>query len=167
MSAIVLVALVSDIYDGVIARRLHCDTASLRVADSLVDTAFYLGVLCALWMRKPDVVRLEWPLLAALLTLECVRYGVDLKKFRRSASYHSYLAKAWGLTMAVALILVFASGAGGVLLAAALILGILSDVEGLIISALLPRWQHDVKTIGRALTLRRAMLAKDQLARLP
>ncbi|MBE7181529.1 MAG: CDP-alcohol phosphatidyltransferase family protein, partial [Terriglobus roseus] len=125
LSACVLVALLSDIYDGVIARRLGCDTAAIRVADSLVDTVFYLGVLVALWIRKPEVVRHEWPLLAILLMLEGVRYVVDLRKFGRSASYHSYLAKAWGLVMAIALILVFASSAGGLLLAAALVLGIL------------------------------------------
>lgn len=158
LSTIVLIALLSDIYDGVIARRLACETAAIRVADSLVDTVFYLGVLAALWLRKPEVVRSEWPLLAVLLSLECVRYLVDLSKFGKTASYHSYLAKVWGLVMAIALILVFASSAGGVLLVLALVLGIVSDMEGLIISLVLPRWQHDVKTISRALALRRAML---------
>lgn len=59
LSGIVLVALLSDIYDGVIARKLQCDTPAIRVSDSLVDTVFYLGVLAALWIRKPDVVRWE------------------------------------------------------------------------------------------------------------
>lgn len=159
LSGCVLVALVSDIYDGVIARRLGCDTPAIRVADSLVDTVFYLCVLAALWLRKPEVVRRERPLLAILLTLECVRYVVDLRKFGRSSSYHSYLAKTWGLVMVIALILVFAFSRGGILLGIALVLGILCDVEGLVMSAILPQWQHDVKTIPRALALRRAMLA--------
>ncbi|GAA3753043.1 hypothetical protein GCM10022270_09610 [Terriglobus aquaticus] len=159
LSVCVLIALLSDIYDGVIARRLGCDTPAIRVADSLVDTVFYLGVLAALWLRKAAVVRREWPLLAILLTLECVRYVVDLRKFGKSSSYHSYLAKTWGLVMAISLILVFAFSRGGLLLGIALVLGILCDVEGLAMSAILPQWQHDVKTIPRALALRRAMLA--------
>ena len=158
LSGCVLVALLSDIYDGVLARRLGSETAAIRVADSLVDTVFYLGVLLALWLRKPQVIHRAWPLLAALLTLELVRYLLDWQKFGRSASYHSYLAKAWGLVMAIALILVFASSAGGLLLAAALCLGILADLEGLAMSVILPAWQHDVKTIPRALELRRKML---------
>lgn len=99
-------------------------------------------------------------MLAAVLALECIRYIFDLRKFGKSASYHSYLAKAWGLTMAIALIAVCALDAGKVLLGFALVLGILCDLEGLVMSGLLPRWQHDVKTIPRALALRRSMLAE-------
>ena len=160
LSGCVLVALLSDIYDGVIARRLGCDTPAIRVADSLVDTVFYLGVLAALYLRRPLVVHREWPLLALLLTLEGARYMVDLRKFGRSASYHSYLAKVWGLVMAIALIVVFARSEGDSLLALALVLGILSDIEGLVISVILPQWAHDVKTIGRALVLRRTMRSR-------
>ncbi len=43
LGGIVLVALVDDILDGVLARRWQCDTASLRLADSMADTFFYLA----------------------------------------------------------------------------------------------------------------------------
>ncbi len=155
LAALVFVALLTDIYDGVLARRMGCDTPAIRLADSLVDTVFYLGVLWALWIRVPHALQRYWPLLAVLLGLELVRYVLDLLKFGKAASYHSYLAKAWGLVMAVAVMVVLALDRATVLLAVAMVLGIASDVEGLVFSFMLPVWRNDVKTLRQALALRR------------
>ena len=94
LAAIVVIALVDDIYDGVAARRWDCDTPTMRMSDSLADTVFYLGVAVALWIREPDVLRNNWILISVLFGLEGARYIFDLKKFGRAASYHSYMAKA-------------------------------------------------------------------------
>ena len=157
LAAIVLIALVSDIYDGVLARRWHCDTPGIRLADSMVDTVFYLAVLFALWTRQAALLKPYWPLLAVLFALEAVRFLYDLRKFSKAASYHSYLAKTWGLVMAVAVILVLALGKGAWLLAISLVLGICCDLEGLAMSIILPVWKNDVKTIAAALRLRRSL----------
>ena len=161
LSAIVLVALLSDIYDGILARRWHTDTPALRLSDSLADTVFYLGVLAALWHRKPDVVRHLWPLLTSLLALEAARYIYDLRKFGKAASYHTYLSKAWALVMAIALIGVFASSYGAVLLGLSLALGILCDIEGLVISSMLLQWQNDIPGIRAARQVRRRQESKN------
>jgi phosphatidylglycerophosphate synthase len=157
LAAIVFIALLSDIYDGVLARRWGCDTPHIRLADSLVDTVFYLGVLWALALRTPETLLRYWPLLAVLLALEGVRYVYDLRKFGRAASYHSYLAKIWGLVMACAVMAVLAFGRWPGLLAASMVLGICSNAEGLCFSIMLPTWRNDVKTCKHALALRRQM----------
>lgn len=157
LAAVVLVALLSDIYDGVLARHFACDTPRIRLADSLVDTVFYLGVLWALFLRVPATLLRYWPLLASLLMLEGLRYVVDLRKYGRAASYHSYLAKLWGLVMAAAVMSVLALGRWPGLLAASMLLGICSNIEGLCFSMLLPAWCNDVKSYKHAMTLRRQM----------
>ena len=157
LSAMVFAALLSDIYDGVLARRWNCDTPAIRLADSMVDTVFYLAVLVALWIRVPAALHTWWPLLTALLVLEAVRFAFDWWKYGKAASYHSYLAKAWGLVMAVSVMVVLATGNYGVLLALSMIMGILCDLEGLTMSTILPVWRNDVKTIGRALAIRREL----------
>ena len=155
LAAAVIVALVSDIYDGVIARRLGTDTAALRIADSLTDTVFYLGVLLALSIRVPQALQRFWPLLVVLLALEIIRYCYDLAKFGRMASYHSYLAKAWGLVMAVSVMIVFITGRFEILLVVSMLMGVLNNIEGLTFSLLLPVWRRDVKTITDAIAIRR------------
>ena len=159
LGLIVAVALLSDIYDGILARRWGGETADLRMSDSVADTIFYLGVVWALWLREPQVLRTNWQLLVALLGLEAVRYVYDFWKFGKAASYHSYLAKTWGLLIAVAVVGVFAFDGLRLLIWVALIFGIVVNLEGLAMSALLPQWKNDVKTLGRAWELRKTMLA--------
>ncbi len=155
LAGMVVGALVSDIYDGVLARRWSCDTAGVRLFDSMADTMFYLCTAFALWMSEPQLWRSYGGLLVVLLVLEAVRFAFDFAKFGRPASYHSYLAKLWGLVMAVAVIGVFALDHSNVLVPAALVLGILCNVEGLAMSAVMPVWRKDVKTLAEAWRIRR------------
>jgi phosphatidylglycerophosphate synthase len=155
---IVLVALVDDIYDGVLARRWGCDTPGVRLMDTSADTVFYLGVAWALWIRDAQVLRGNWHLLATLGALEVVRFGFDLWKFGKGASYHSYLAKAWGLVMGVGLIAVLSFGGPRWMVWVSIMVGIAADCEGLAMSLILPRWQNDVKTLAAAWRLRGKMI---------
>lgn len=80
-------------------------------------------------------------------------------KFGKPASYHSYLAKAWGLIMAVAVVAAFATGGGGTLICVSLALGILCNAEGFAMSLILPKWTRDVKGISAAMRLRTAEIS--------
>jgi phosphatidylglycerophosphate synthase len=160
LAAIVVFALVDDIADGMLARRWNCDTASLRLADSCADTVFYLGVVAALWVRVPQVLRVNAWWLAALFVLEGLRYAFDFWKFGKGASYHSYLAKTWGLVLAVSIVSVLARGGPVGAITFAVALGIVTNLEGLTMSLMLPNWQNDVKTLAAARRLRGEMLAR-------
>src|SRR3984957_21349367 len=81
LAGIVVGALVSDIYDGVLARRWRCDTAGVRLFDSMADTVFYLFTAVALWVNQPRLCRSYWELLVALLGLEGARFAFDFVKF--------------------------------------------------------------------------------------
>lgn len=151
---------VSDIFDGVLARRLGTATAKLRVADSVVDIAFYVFVLIAVGEVNWAAIRGNMWLIAAVIALEAVRLVVDLVKFGRIASYHTYTAKIWGLLLMLAVGSVLCFGGGVWLLTVSLIWGIVSEVEGLTFSVILREWVHDVKTLPRALAIRRAEQAK-------
>lgn len=160
LGAMIAAACLSDVFDGVLARRWGTATAALRRADSIADTVFYLGVLAAIVMRHWPVLRERIGLLAALLAIEVLRVGFDWIKFRRIASYHAYSAKIWGLLLAAATIALLCFDRGFWLLTLALIWGILSDFEGLAISAILPECRQDIKSLRSAFILRRAMRAQ-------
>lgn len=155
MTICILVALLSDVFDGIIARRLGTTTEFLRRYDSIADTSFYCGVAAGAWILYPTTLRANAIGLGALLFLEAARHVFDRIKFRKAASYHSWLAKAWGLVLAAASIALMEFGIAGGWLRAAILLGILVNVEGLIISLVLPCWQHDVPTLWHALNLRK------------
>jgi phosphatidylglycerophosphate synthase len=167
LAALVVAALASDIFDGVLARRWRCDTAGVRLFDTMADTVFYLCAAIALWIGQPQLLRANAALLGTLLALEVVRFGVDLAKFGKPASYHSYLAKAWGLTMATAVVAAFAapnSAHAGGLVPMALAVGIACDLEGLAMSLMLPVWRKDVKGLRAAWELRREMVGAGRTA---
>jgi phosphatidylglycerophosphate synthase len=154
LAGIVVAALLSDIYDGVLARRWKCDTAGVRFFDSMADTVFYLCTAVAFWIRLPLLWQSYAGLLVGLLALEGVRFAFDFVKFGRPASYHSYLAKAWGLVMAIAVIGSFAAQRASVLVPVALVLGIVCDLEGLAMSWVMPLWRKDIKTLREAWRIR-------------
>ena len=157
--ALILTGLLTDIFDGILARRWHCDTPAGSLFDSMADTVFYAGVALALWIAHPELFRSNWPLLATLAALEAARFAFDFAKFGKPASYHSYCAKAWGLLLASALIAEFATGRASTLITAAIAWGILCDLEGLAMSLILPAWLNEVKTLRTALNLRRLLLS--------
>lgn len=154
LASLIVIALFSDIFDGVLARRWHCDTPAVRLFDSMADTAFYLCTAAALWLRYPHLWKTHALLFSSLLTLEITRFLYDFAKFGKPASYHSYLAKSWGLLLAISIVTAFLTPHAEILIAAALLLGILCDLEGLAMSILLPTWHRDVKTFRHAYRLR-------------
>lgn len=161
LAAMVVIALLSDIFDGVLARRWKCDTASVRLFDSMADIVFYLGCAAALWMSRPQLTQSFAVPLAIVIGLEALRLVFDLVKFGKPTSYHTYLAKTCGLVLAITIVMSFAAHTMAVLKFAwwiALGIGVLYCLEGLAISLIMPEWQNDLKTLGSALALRRRIL---------
>ena len=152
--ALALVAgFVSDVLDGVVARRAGAVTPLLRRLDSVVDTVFYLGVAYATWHRHPAELRaLALPILV-VMGAEALNYAVAYARFRREASYHARSARLWGLLLFLALFLLLATGRA-TLLPVALAAGMVAQVETLAITLLLPQWRHDVPSVWNARRLR-------------
>jgi phosphatidylglycerophosphate synthase len=146
----ILTAFISDVYDGVLARKLGIATGRLRSYDSRTDLIFYATAAWTVWLVHPEEIRRVAPLLAILLVFELVRPTFDIAKYGKQSSYHSYSAKAFGVSLVLTLILLMGFGIGGVFLSIAIVLGILADIEGLVISLMLPVWTHDVKSLFHA-----------------
>lgn len=149
-------AFLSDIWDGVLARRLGIATANLRRLDSVADTLFYAACVFAAWHLYPAAIARHLGSLAVLATLEVMRYALDFLKFRREASYHMWSSKVWGIALFLGFFGLLVLGSSGVALSGAIYVGIFADLEGLLISLALRRWQADVPTLVHALRVRRA-----------
>ena len=149
------VAALSDVYDGVLARRFNVETASLRQWDSVADTIFFLGVCAGMWFAFPGVIRqYSWGIIA-IMAIEGIRYVYDYYKFRRGASYHALSAKVFGVSLLVATIAIMGFGRAEPFLPLALVIGIISELEGLVISFILKEWTYNVKHLGKAVALRK------------
>jgi phosphatidylglycerophosphate synthase len=149
-------AFLSDIFDGVIARRLGVATPVLRRLDSAADTLFCLACVFAVWHLFPTAIVVRLVPLSLLVLLEVVRYVIDLAKFRREASYHMWSSKVWGIALFVGFFGVLVLGSAGVSFSVAVYVGIIADLEGLAISLALRTWQADVPSLFHALRIRSA-----------
>ena len=144
------VAFVSDIFDGVLARRLGVVSARLREADGWTDVWFYLWVAASTWQsQRATVVTLVLPI-ALTIGAQVAAWIVDWLKYRRVSNYHTYLGKAWGITLFVAIVALFGFGNGTRYLWVAAMVGIVCALEEIAITLTLDKWTHDVPSIFHA-----------------
>lgn len=158
LAAVVYAALVSDVFDGVVARRLGISTPALRHADTIVDTVFYLAAAAALVIVVPHAFASVESLLMVFVTIHIARAIFEVTKFGRVALYHMWSAKTFGLLLAAAFGYTFMTSRVNVLLAVALSVGIWNELEGVLTSVVLPSWQCDVPSVVHA--VRRARLSR-------
>lgn len=151
-----VVAVLSDIFDGVIARRLGISTANLRSADSWADRWLYVCVAIAAWLAHKEVIMTFRIPLLLVLGLQGLWWIVNLAKYGKPACYHTYSAKLWGISLLVAAIALFGWGYGGITLWIAILLGCIHTVEEIGMTLILPTWHHDILSMVHALRLRQA-----------
>ncbi len=158
-----IIAVLSDIFDGIIARRLGVSTANLRQADSWADVALYVCVAAAAWWVHQDIVLAFRVPLLVVVAAQALWWLVNLVKYGKPASYHTYSAKLWGITLVAATLSLFGFNSGGIALWIAILVGIVHTLEEIVMTLLLPSWQHDVLSLAHALRLRRELSTTQNL----
>jgi len=102
----------SDIFDGILARRFGVATPALRRYDSITDVTYYLFILGALWRLSHDVVTDNLWAVVVILATEAGSILVCAVKFGKYPATHSWLAKFYGLCLLAGLIALLAFDAG-------------------------------------------------------
>jgi phosphatidylglycerophosphate synthase len=150
-----IIAFFSDIFDGIIARKLKVSTVGLRQADSIADVCLYLSIGASLWLVRPEIIiDFKIPLIV-VITAQLILYALSLIKFRKPPSFHTYTAKAWGITLFIATIGIFGfNWANGLWLAIAFCL--INTIEEIVMILILPEWHHDILSIFHALRLKKS-----------
>jgi phosphatidylglycerophosphate synthase len=156
-----VIAVLSDIFDGVIARRLGVNTVQLRQADSWADICLYVCVAISAWLVYPEVIiAFRVPLLMAV-TAQLTLFTVSLLKFQKFPSFHTYTAKLWGLALLAATVGLFGFEQAN-LLWLAIALCLINSLEEIVMTLILPEWQCDVLSLFHAINLRRTAAPKSQ-----
>lgn len=144
---ILLAGTLSDIFDGILARRFGVATPALRRYDSASDIIYYLFILGAAWILCRPVLERTWPWVAAILGSEALAIAVGFLKFGKYPAAHSWLAKLFGLCLLGGLValLVFAAGDWSVMTMA--VVALVSNAETIGIHLLATEPPVDVKSI--------------------
>lgn len=154
--AVLFAALMSDLFDGIAARRLGVSRPWLRRYDSATDVVFHLSILVSVWiLREPIVTEYVWGL-GVVLVSEVACNVVSLAKNRALPATHSYAAKVWAPLLALTFAVVLGWGEPWPLLDLAIGYGVLVNLEVVAIILLTPGEAVDIPTIAHAWRLRRS-----------
>ncbi len=139
--------LITDIFDGIIARKLNVSSEKLRVWDSNVDQFFWLIVIGSIFYLNVDFVKENIIWIGTIILLELICYLISYIKFKKSIATHSILAKVWTLSLLGFLIDLTLNSTSQIPFIICIVLGITSRIEILLIIKKLKEWTTDVPSI--------------------
>jgi CDP-diacylglycerol--glycerol-3-phosphate 3-phosphatidyltransferase len=154
--AIVLltVGLLSDIFDGIIARQLKISTQKLRRLDSAVDQFFFIAYSIACYLQCPTFFALHSTKLILLFGIEAGTYIVSYIKFKKEIATHSMGAKIFTLLLFATLVEIIVHCQSNYLFIICFWVGIITRLEIIGIILLLKTWTNDVPSLYHAWLLR-------------
>lgn len=155
--AVVLLAvgLLSDIFDGIIARQLGISTQKLRRLDSTADQIFWLLVAASVYIQCPQFFKSNYVMLIILFASEALTYVISFIKFKKEVATHAIASKLWVLTIFATLVQVMLTCNEGILFTICFYLGIITRFEIVAILLLLKQWTNDVPSVYHAVQLRK------------
>lgn len=149
------IGLLTDIFDGIIARKLNVSTQNLRRLDSTVDQAFFISFAIATYIQCPNFFTANVIKLTILFSIEALTYIVSFVKFKKEIATHTIGAKIWTLFLFATLVQIIAQCNSLVVFELCFWIGILTRLEIIAIIITLKKWTNDVPTFYHSLMLRK------------
>ena len=146
IATLMVVGLLTDIFDGIIARKLNVSSEKLRIWDSNVDQFFWIAIISSIFYLEFEVVKpLIW-LISLIVGLELLAYLISYIKFKRTIATHSLMAKFWTLTLLTFLMELVLNGSSSTFLFCFWV-GIISRLEIILIIIGLKNWATDIPSV--------------------
>ena len=126
---ILIAATLSDIFDGILARKFGVATPALRRYDSITDIIYYLFILAVAWILCRAVIVGNLWLIALILLSEAACIFTCLLRFGRYPATHSILAKIYGLCLLGAFVALLVFNAGDRVIAGLAVVALAANLE--------------------------------------
>jgi CDP-diacylglycerol--glycerol-3-phosphate 3-phosphatidyltransferase len=147
--------LLTDIFDGIIARKTGVSSERLRRLDSQTDLIFWLSLGFACYFLNPELMQKHWIGILLIFIMEALCYIVSFWKFGKETCTHAFLSKMWGLSLLIAFTYLIGFQQTGWAFYLTVGLGFISHVDVILIILLLPKWQYDVPSSYHAWEIRK------------
>ena len=144
-----IAALLSDVLDGALARRLGASSETGRLLDSWADLLIALVSFAGATLLWPDTMREEAGYFALVLAALVIPNAWGLLRFRRLLGYHTVSAKSSGVLLAVGAVLLF-TGLTPVPFRLASFVELAVAAEYIAISLVVPQWTGEMKSVWHA-----------------
>ncbi|MES2762421.1 MAG: CDP-alcohol phosphatidyltransferase family protein [Bacteroidota bacterium] len=153
-------AILSDVFDGMLARRLKISTVEMRQLDTKIDTVFWFSCLFYLCMNQTQFLRSHIIELFVLVFSELFIIALGKLKFNERISYHTILSKCWALCLLWFFIDICLNNACGFSFAISFWYGLVVQFEILMIAVILKTSHTDVPSVLQAIKLRKGLVIK-------
>jgi CDP-diacylglycerol--glycerol-3-phosphate 3-phosphatidyltransferase len=149
---LLICALVTDLADGYLARRLHQESEFGARLDSWGDFALYITTPVSAWLLWPSLIIREAPYVIVVLVSFVLPILFGFVKYQRLTSYHTWGAKLSAVLMGCATLLLFAGGPAFPFHFSTVVL-VITQIEEISITAVLPSWRANVPSLVHALRI--------------
>ncbi|EJL74859.1 CDP-alcohol phosphatidyltransferase family protein [Chryseobacterium populi] len=146
--------LLTDIFDGIIARKAGVSSEKLRRIDSQTDLVFWLSLGFASYFLNPEFLKSEYKGILLIFVMEALCYLVSFLKFGKETCTHAFLSKMWGLSLLIAFTYLIGFQEVGWAFYLTVMLGFVSHIDVILIILLLPKWQYDIPSSYHAWKIR-------------
>lgn len=162
LSIIILMylGLFSDIFDGIIARKLNVQTEKLRRLDSQIDLVFWIAIGVSVWILYPELIKQNSIFISLIFIMEALCYAISFIKFGKETCTHALISKLWGITLVIAFTSLIGFNYAGIPFYTCIVIGLLSHLDVILIILLLPKWDHDIPSFYHALQIRKGIPIK-------
>lgn len=155
--------LLTDIFDGIIARKGGVSSEKLRRLDSQTDLVFWLSLGFASYFLNAELIKNEWKGVALIFIMEALCYMISWLKFGKQTCTHAFLSKMWGLSLLIAFTYLIGFQQAGWTFYLTVILGFVSHIDVILIILILPKWQYDVPSSYHAWKIRKGKQRKKSI----
>jgi cardiolipin synthase (CMP-forming) len=149
-----IAALLSDVLDGALARRLGASSETGRLLDSWADLLIALVSFAGATLLWPDTMREEAVYFALVLAALVIPNAWGLLRFHRLLGYHTLSAKSSGVLLAVGAVSLFTGLTPWVFRLASFV-ELAVAAEYIAISLIVPGWTGEMKSAWHAWRHRR------------
>lgn len=158
--SLMFLGLLTDIFDGIVARKQKLSTENLRRIDSQVDLIFWLSIGGCVWILYPELILSNKYFIALIVVMEGLCYAVSLIRFGKETCTHAFLSKLWAISLLVTFTAMIGFGTAGIPFMITVIMAFVSHVDVILIMLILPKWQHDIPSSYHAWLIRQGKTFK-------
>lgn len=160
IAVLLVIGLLTDVFDGIIARQLKISTSHLRQLDTKIDRLFWLSALFALAMLHSSFFIQHIVGIAVLGALEFAAWAIGKMKFRSNISFHSILSKFWAVSILITFLDALTDGNANLSFAITFWYGLIAQLDIVLIAFILPELQCDIPSFWHALQIRKGKAIK-------
>jgi CDP-diacylglycerol--glycerol-3-phosphate 3-phosphatidyltransferase len=152
---VLIPALLSDIFDGWIARAFGLESKLGATLDSVADSLMLFVSVYGIWVFHPEVIREHAWLCGVAVGLWALEDVLALARYGRLSSFHTYLSKVVANLLGFFIGWLFLFGFEPWMLYLAAGTSIVASLEELALLRVLPEWRADVRGLWWVLRERR------------